>query len=321
MAIGEGANTAPNLPLIREPSLLKQEKAMRTLRDISLRNLISIFITLLLSICVFSVAYANESAGEQLPPDSYFEIPPSIMFHARAEQAEILPTLIDDLLLSGYRFTTYSQYFEAIQNGDTLENPIILTFDDLTFVQGSMNFRYYERIVDVLEAKGVPAVFAVVTQPVVIGVNNRTVQLTAQNEAYLESARRWVQLGIEFATHTESHPNLDNPFLTQDDLNREISASAHWIEQQLSVRVTALITPFGSGISQTGEINPRVLHALDGTNIHFVVGISVLRQPLARGQQVYGIGRIMPDDHQPRSMISMLVGEVHRWTEYNNSVI
>lgn len=288
---------------------------MRTLRNIILRCIVNIFIAL-----IFLFAYAVVRADE-LMIGELIENPPSIMFHARADQADILPTLIDDLLLRGYQFTTYTQYFDSIQNGDPLENPVILTFDDLTFVQGSMNFPYYERIVGILQAKGVPAVFAVVTQPVVIGANNRTVQLTTQNEPYLESARRWAQLGIEFATHTESHPNLDNPFLTQDDLNREIADSARWIEQQLGVRVTSLITPYGSGISQAGEINPRVLNALNETNIRFVVGISVLRQPLLKGQSVYGLGRIMPDDHQPQAMASMLVAEVHRWANADNHVL
>ena len=288
---------------------------MSALRNITPHRIVIILLVILL-VCTSSAARADE-----LITDGYIESPPSIMFHARAEQADILPELIDHLLLSGYQFTTYSQYFDSIQDGIPLENPIILTFDDLTFVQGSMNFRYYERIVSVLEAKGVPAVFAIVTQPVVIGTNNRTVQLTIQNEAYLESARRWTQLGIEFATHTESHPNLDNPFLTQADLNREIAQSAHWIEQQLGVRVTSLITPYGSGISQAGVINSRVLDALDGTHIRFVVGISVQRQPLARGQQVYGMGRIMPGAQHIHAMQSMLVAEVRRWTEFNYSAV
>lgn len=151
------------------------------------------------------------------------EIPPTIMFHARANQRDMLADFIDEMRADGYQFMTYRQFYEAFQRGERLEKPIILTFDDLTLVEGSGNFHYYAQIVEILEAKSVPAVFGVVTEPVIVGNDGELTQLTMQNEEYWSQARAWTAQGIEFATHTESHPNLDNPMLSQTDLNREIA--------------------------------------------------------------------------------------------------
>jgi hypothetical protein len=53
------------------------------------------------------------------------EMPPTLMFHERAEQRDILPMLIDEMLASGYQFTTCSQFYASFQNGERLEKPII----------------------------------------------------------------------------------------------------------------------------------------------------------------------------------------------------
>ncbi|MEP7292269.1 MAG: polysaccharide deacetylase family protein, partial [Chloroflexota bacterium] len=277
-----------------------------------------VIFTLIILFTTFMVQAQAEEGTGRVQPAPMLEIPPTIMFHARSNQRHILPELIDDLLADGYQFTTYQQYYTAVREGEPLENPIILTFDDLTLVEGSSNFHYYAQVMEILTEKGIPAVFAVVTEPVVFDTNNQIVQITEQNPDYWQQAKTWAAQGIEFATHTQSHPNLDNPALTQADFNREIVGSAQLIEHYLGAPVMTLITPYGSGVTQDGEIDPRILTALDGTALHFVVGIAGMRQPRANGQGVYGVGRIMPDDQQPETtLLQTLIAETQRWRDFN----
>lgn len=255
---------------------------------------------------------------------SVTEIPPTIMFHARENQRRILSNLIEQLQNEGFQFVTYEQWYRSLETGQPIERPVILTFDDLTMVRGSSNFRFYSEVVEILQAKGVPGVFGIITEPVVIGANGNTVQLTDQDDEMWRQVAAWVQSGtVELATHTQSHPNLNNGALTPNDLSREIGGSARLIQERTGQPVTTLITPYGSGVTQEGVIAPRVLEASAEAGIRFVVGIAGMREPVANtsqnGTAIYGVGRIMPDDNQDSTtLLTSLQAQVQRWDEMNS---
>lgn len=81
-----------------------------------------------------------------------------------------------------------------------------------------------------------------------------------------------------------------------------------------------LITPYGSAVSQSGHINERVMTALEATEIRFVAGISVPRQPAAN-DGVYAVGRIMPINERSERLLVALRAETNRWTAFNQTLL
>ena len=240
---------------------------------------------------------------------SILKAPPTIMFHARLRQMNILNDLIQILQEQEYTFTTYQKYYKSIKIGHRIEKPVILTFDDITMVEGSSNFIFYaQHAIEIMKKLEVPGVFGVITEPIIKGQDGSLAHMTKQSYEFWREAKDWVSEGIvEFATHTQTHPNLDNPKLTQEDMDREIIGSSNLIEEMTGQKIRVLITPYGSGVTRDGVISPLILDACSRTEINFVSGIAVgcLAFPnIAKNERiVFAVGRIMPSSDSDRERI------------------
>jgi peptidoglycan/xylan/chitin deacetylase (PgdA/CDA1 family) len=215
-------------------------------------------------------------------------VPPSVMLHSR--HWRILPDLLVRLRDLGYSGVTYRDWEQAIIGHTTLpEQPVILSVDDVTAVQGSPAFAYFERMKDNFLEAGFGAVFGVITRPDLPQDTERWGRLSA-----------WAGEGIELATHTAHHSNLDNPSWLVEDYESEIVESAAVIAERTGQPVRTLITPYGSGYDiEHRSINPQVLSACRQANLRFLVGISTgqrhVHQDNEAGDVLY-VGRANPGD-------------------------
>ncbi len=258
-------------------------------------------------------------------PTVTVEVPPTIMLHARERHVRELPGLIDNLIGNGYQPITYKTLYASLENGLPLpEKPVILSFDDITMVEGSSNFDFYSRVVDILVEKGVPAVFAVNTEQLTADESGNIIDHnTTQNDSYWETARSWIEdHGIELATHTTTHLNLTDRGISQEEYDHQIVDSARMIEERTGQVVETLVLPFGNGATdaQAGVILPQIVTSCLQTNIRFVSGIAGGRNPISFSpsqdqDSVYYVGRIGPNDNNPDadSAFSNLEWEVEHW--------
>lgn len=239
------------------------------------------------------------------------EVPPSIMFHAYAGQLKALPGFLQSLGNEGYCTVTYQEVVGALAGGGLPEKSIILSFDDLTLVNGSSNFDFYMQVVGVLNAHGAKGVFGVITTPISVSTGKRR---TDQNEEYWDVARSMAASGHELATHTATHLNLNRA--GKEALRSEIVDSARMIGGRLGRPVKTLVLPYGNGTvnRSQGIIQPGIVQACREAGISIVVGIAGGRKPLTSDREVHFMGRVGPNDALNSSgMVTALLYEVHRW--------
>ncbi|MBN1681174.1 MAG: polysaccharide deacetylase family protein [Anaerolineae bacterium] len=213
-------------------------------------------------------------------------VPPTFMLHSRHRY--LLPRLLDTLMASGYHGVTYADLESAITGqADLPPRPIIITIDDLELVNGNPSFETFRAMKNTLVLHGFKGVFAMITSP-----------LLPQNADWWAEIVSWRDEGIEFATHTSFHSNLNNGAFAQKDYDDEIVASARMITERTGQPVRALITPFGSGYDrQSKTIHPLVLESCRTAGIRFVVGIVEGRVPVPLNpapDDVFYLGRIQP---------------------------
>ncbi len=196
-----------------------------------------------------------------MTPDIY--TPPAVMLHSR--HWRVLPDLLAQLRDLGYSGITYRDWEDMLMGRGTLpDKPVILSVDDLSLEVGNPAFKYFKGMKDHFVNYGFKAVFSIITRP----------NLKQNSDRWTEVST-WVNEGMELATHTAYHSNLDNPKFTTLDYHTEIIDSAAMIEQQTGQPVRALVTPYGSGYDiDTHTLNPNVLEACREANLRFIVGIS-----------------------------------------------
>ena len=185
------------------------------------------------------------------------------MLHSR--HWRVLPDLLTNLLNLGYTGITYRDWEQVLLGNSTLPpQPVIISVDDLSCEIGNPAFRYFKRMKDDFVASGFKAVFGIITRP----------NLKQDADRWLEVAS-WMGDGMELATHTSYHSNLDNPKFIDEDYRVEIVDSAGMIAAKTGETVRTLITPYGSGYDVKSQaVNPQVLHACQQASLRFIVGIT-----------------------------------------------
>ncbi|HEX2908580.1 MAG TPA: polysaccharide deacetylase family protein [Phototrophicaceae bacterium] len=227
----------------------------------------------------------------RLAPENIVRVPPSLMLHSR--HWRILPDLLSHLKALDYTGVTYHDWEQAMAGTTALPyHPVILSVDDLSLVAGSPSFEYFERMKNNFLESGFKAVFSIITRPDL-----------PQDDRRWEAVAAWTREGMELATHTAYHSNLDNARFDAADYESEIVDSAAMIEAQTGYAVRSLVTPFGSGYDiTTGTLNPNVLQAARAANLGFIVGISTGQRHVhvdtQAGDVIY-TGRANPGDQYP----------------------
>lgn len=228
-------------------------------------------------------------------------VPPTVMLHARQAHLDNLPRLLDWLQERKYTPITYQMLWSCLAGGCLLPaQPVIITIDDLTLVRGSRNFPFIARMVDILIERQIPGVLGIITQPVVARADGRLVKLREQDDALWARAIEWQASGIELATHSDSHRNLAEAGITQEDLRHEIGGSANLIEARTGSVVRTLVLPFGNGArdSHAGRLQAPIIAACREAGIGVVAGVGGGRVPLmptpANERPVYFVGRVGP---------------------------
>ncbi|GAC1654346.1 MAG: hypothetical protein NVS4B3_18240 [Gemmatimonadaceae bacterium] len=153
-----------------------------------------------------------------------------------AVQVERLATL-------GYRSITLSDLASVVAgHRTTTGREVLLTFDDA--YRGLRDYAF-----PVLEAHGYTGVCSVVTD--YAGRLNRwDVAYGGRRFAHLtwRDIRRWRDRGIEFASHTASHPRLT--WLSTADLVHELAHSRRELHHQTGAAPVAVAFPFGAAGSR-----------------------------------------------------------------------
>ena len=138
-------------------------------------------------------------------------------------------------------------------------NEIAITFDD-----GYRALR--DHAFPVLAAHGFTAICFVVTD--YAGRLNRwDVAYGGRRFAHLawRDMRRWQSRGIEFASHTATHPRLT--WLAEEDVARELARSRADLRAALDVDTRALSWPFGAHTGREEAIAQR-----EGYDVAFTIG-------------------------------------------------
>lgn len=238
-----------------------------------------------------SIALAVPHIPSALAFDMPATVPPSVMLHSR--HWRVLPDLLTNLRDLGYNGITYIEWEQALLGNVSLPpQPVILSVDDLSCEIGNPAFRYFKRMKNDFVENGFKAVFGIITRP----------NLKHDPDRWTEVAS-WVDEGIELATHTSYHSNLDNPKFTGDDYQVEIADSAVMITEKTDQVVRSLITPYGSGYDVEHQtLNPHVLAACRTANLRFMVGITTGQRHVhvdtEAGDVIY-TGRANPGNEYP----------------------
>ena len=134
---------------------------------------------------------------------------------------------------TGYRTSTIAQWLRD----DVPARHVLLTFDD------GYDDLYAELLPLVIEHKYTPVIFLVAGR---IGASNLWDQesgLRARNLLTLEQIREMQKHGVEFGSHTMTHPWL--PGLSDAELRREVRDSKHLLEDLLGVEIASFAYPGG----------------------------------------------------------------------------
>jgi peptidoglycan/xylan/chitin deacetylase (PgdA/CDA1 family) len=175
-------------------------------------------------------------------------IPPILCYHKVERRHELGVTRIsprrfarqiERLAARGWRTLTLAE-LSACVRGERAAGPreLAITFDD-----AYRGLR--EHAFPVLEAHGFGAICFVITE--YAGRLNRwDIAYGGRRFAHLDwrDMRKWQERGLEFASHTATHPRLT--WVDDARLARELSASRDALERALDIRATAVSYPFGA---------------------------------------------------------------------------
>jgi peptidoglycan/xylan/chitin deacetylase (PgdA/CDA1 family) len=114
---------------------------------------------------------------------------------------------------------------------------VLLTFDD------GYDDLYSELFPSVLELKLNPVIFLVADRSELSNFWDHTRGLRRRELLTLEQIREMQRHGVEFGSHTMSHPWL--PDLSDDQLRHEVRDSKHTLEDMLGAEVRAFAYPYG----------------------------------------------------------------------------
>ena len=181
---------------------------------------------------------------------------------------------------SGYRTLTPAEWLDETAPAKS----VLLTFDD------GYDDLYRELLPLVAEHCYSPVVFVVVN---CIGKSNLWDQpsgLRARNLLTLEQIREMQRAGVEFGSHSLTHPRL--PGLTNEQLRREVTDSKRKLEDILGAEVVSFAYPFGA-------VNDRVRSAVAeaGYRLAFTAdpGVNRANDPLLQRRAEINDATSVPD--------------------------
>jgi peptidoglycan/xylan/chitin deacetylase (PgdA/CDA1 family) len=134
---------------------------------------------------------------------------------------------------TGYKTATLAQWLQ----GSVPNKHVLLTFDD------GYDDLFNELLPLVIEHRYKPVVFLVADR---IGSSNLWDQQTglrARNLLSLGQIREMQKYGVQFGSHTLTHPFL--PSISDAELQREVCDSKSRLEDMLGVEITSFAYPFG----------------------------------------------------------------------------
>jgi GT2 family glycosyltransferase/peptidoglycan/xylan/chitin deacetylase (PgdA/CDA1 family) len=138
---------------------------------------------------------------------------------------------------AGYKTATLDQWLR----NEIADNQVLLTFDD------AYDDLYEELLPLVIERRYTPVIFLVADRIGYSNVWDQADGLRARNLLSLAQIREMQKYGVEFGSHTLSHPWL--PKVSHAQLQSEVADSKHRLEDLLGVEITSFAYPYG-GVDQ-----------------------------------------------------------------------
>ncbi len=170
---------------------------------------------------------------------------------------------------AGYKTATIAQWLQ----GDLPRNHVLLTFDD------GYDDLYDQLLPLVIQHRYTPVIFLVADR---IGASNLWDQATglrARNLLTRDQIREMQKHGVQFGSHTLTHPSL--PSLSDHDLERELRDSKARLEDLLGDEVSSFAYPYG-------EVDRRVRSAVAaaGYKVAFTTlpGTNLWNDPLCQNR-------------------------------------
>ncbi len=161
----------------------------------------------------------------------------------------ISPRRFHDLMRSfresGYKTATTAQWLRD----EVPANHVLLTFDD------GYDDLYEHLLPLVIEHHYTPIVYLVADHIGGSNVWDQANGLRARNLLTVEQIREMQKYGVEFGSHTLTHPRLSQ--VSDAQLHREVTDSKHRIEDLLGVEAISFAYPFG-------DLDRRVRTAVAG---------------------------------------------------------
>jgi peptidoglycan/xylan/chitin deacetylase (PgdA/CDA1 family) len=179
---------------------------------------------------------------------------PILTFHTIDDKSSVLsysPGLfkrfIDKLYRRGYRTINLTDAVEKISSRKSFaEKSFVLTFDD---GYGSV----FDKAFPVLEEYGMSAtVFLTVGDSTVSSSISRLPSLNGTEMLRWREIREMRDLGIDFGSHTLTHPDLTR--LDRNSIEYEIRRSKEIIEDNLGIPVCSFAYPYGKYNAETIEV-------------------------------------------------------------------
>ncbi len=135
---------------------------------------------------------------------------------------------------SGYKTATIAQWL----TGDLPRKHLLLTFDD------GYDDLYEHLLPLVLQHSYTPVIYLVADRIGASNIWDQASGLRARNLLTLAQIREMQKYGVEFGSHTLTHPSL--PTLSDRDLHREIHDSKTKLEDLLGVEISSFAYPYGA---------------------------------------------------------------------------
>jgi hypothetical protein len=210
--------------------------------------------------------------------------PPSLMLHSK--DLGQLRDLIPLLQKQGYNTTTYSEYHQKTLEEEKIENPLLVSIDDLNASWLRSEFR---QMIELMRQHGMVGT---------LGINTPGSREEAREEVW-QYLKELADEGWELAIHTEDHYNL--PLLDDKQLRYQIEETYQEILEATEVRPITLILPFGS-INKPGtdEHDERIYDICRELGILYIVGIPQGKS--FEGEPPFFVGRIPPAKIAPTTI-------------------
>jgi peptidoglycan/xylan/chitin deacetylase (PgdA/CDA1 family) len=201
---------------------------------------------------------------------------------------------------AGYRTIALKDAWAGIEAGTDLSKTVVLTFDD-----GYRDF--YTEGLPVLKQCGFSATIFLATDRI------HTTPARIEGTDYLtwSDVRELKAEGIDFGSHTVSHPDLRS--LGPDQIEYELGHSKEVIEQHLGVSVGSFSYPFG--FPEEDKSFARFLEDVL-TNLGFEYGVSTILGRASRRSNRFFLPRIPVNSYDDASLLRAKLEGGYDWLHW-----